>query len=373
MKRVLTIIAAIALAAACSKTVPVYEQTGEILMSPVTENVTKLMMPSGEFLGESFNVWAWHNPSPALADAVATFQLGFVSDDNKTTRYVNEKPFIEKDATKDLWGGKIPYYWPTTGSLIFAGYHGIDSTKVKYTFNETDNKMVFSNVQQATVAVNGYAEDLMYFNMTSSSYNKSSNKVSLKFNHALSWITVTLAKRVDPVIEAEIKIESVRFTNVYEKGTGTVEGENPISWEVSDSKNFSLPGLPMVLEYQTVNDKLATKVYTLQEHLFIPQSIEGLLVVTYTVTSTDGSNFTEVYRINLKNLAKGAHNSWDAGKHYTYNLSIGTDEILVTPEVDNWQPVGTDILIPLPEDMYDNESESGNTSGSAPDSDDTTI
>lgn len=354
MKKVLTIIAALALVA-CSKTEQVFEQQDEIIISPISENTTKAMMPKGEFLGESFKVWAWHNPTSALADAVSTFQAGF--EDESTTVYVDEKPFIKKDEEKNLWGGQVAYYWPNTGSLLFAGYHapGLADAQVTYTFNEEENKMVFSGVKQSVVTAEGYADDIMYFNMTPSSYNKMVNEVNLKFNHALTWITVTLAKRSDPVIEAEITIQDVTFTSVCETGTGTVEEFAPISWEPSDSKSFNLPDLPMVIEYDMINGKEATKIYKLQEHLFIPQQINGLLVVTYTVESKDGSKFTEVYRVNLKSLKEGAHNTWDAGKHYTYNLSIGTDEILVTPSVEPWENVGTDILIPLPEDMYDND------------------
>lgn len=353
MKKVLTIIAALA-AVACSKTTPVYEQAGEINITPVSDNVTKAMMPSGKFLGESFMVWAWHNPSTANADAVATFQQGV--SDQTTTLYVNEKPFIQKDAVKDLWGGKTAYYWPNTGSLLFAGYHapGLKDDQVTYTFGATENKMMFLNVKQSVVTPEGYADDIMYFNMTTSSYNKVTNNVSLKFNHALSWITVTLAKRSDPVIEAEITIEDVTFTSVSETGNGTVEGTSLIKWEVADDKAFSFPGLPMVIDYETGTDgRPATKIYKLQEHLFIPQAIDGMLVVTYSVKSTDDSKFTEIYKVDLTTLKEGAHNLWEAGKHYTYNLSIGTDEILVTPSVEPWVNVGTDILIPLPEDMYD--------------------
>lgn len=352
MKKVLTIIAAVAMVA-CSKTALVYENN-ELYISPVAENTTKAMMPSGKFLGESFNVWAWHNPTPALSDAVQTFRNGVA--DQSTTVYVNEKPFIQKDAVNDLWGGRVAYYWPNTGSLLFAGYHapGLTDDQVTYTFNATDNKMVFTDVKQSAVTAEGYADDIMYFNMTPSSYNKITNEVHLKFNHALSWITVTLAKRSDPVIEAEITIEDVMFTKVSEKGTGIVEEFSPISWTASDAKNFAFPGLPMVLEYDMIDGKEATKIYKLQEHLFIPQGIDGLLVVTYSVKSTDGSKFTEIYKVDLRSLKEGAHNTWDAGKHYTYNLSIGTDEILVTPSVEPWENVGTDILIPLPEDMYDN-------------------
>lgn len=355
MKKVLTIIAALTLLA-CSKTEPVYDQQDEIIISPISENTTKAMMPKGEFLGESFNVWAWHNPTSALADAVAKFQSGFA--DGNTTLYVDEKPFVEKDAAKNLWGGKVSYYWPNTGSLLFAGYHapGLADDQVTYTFNATDNKMVFTDVKQSAVTAEGYADDIMYFNMTPSSYNKITNEVNLKFRHALSWITVTLAKRADPVIEAEITIEDVTFTSVSEQGTGTVDKFAPISWVASNPKDLKHPGLPMVIEYDMIDGKEATKIYKLQEHLFIPQQIAGLLVVTYTVKSADedGSKFTEIYKVDLRSLKEGAHNTWDAGKHYTYNLSIGTDEILVTPSVEPWENVGTDILIPLPEDMYDN-------------------
>ena len=339
---------------ACSKSEPVYDHQDEIIISPISENTTKAMMPKGEFLGESFNVWVWHNPTPALADAVGKFQAGIT--DGITTLYVDEKPFVEKDATKNLWGGEVAYYWPNTGSLLFAGYHapGLTEDQVTYTFDATDNKMVFKDVKQSAVTDEGYADDIMYFNMTPSSYNKVTNEVNLKFRHALSWITVTLAKRADPVIEAEITIEDVTFTSVAEQGTGTVDKFSPILWKSSVPKDVKHTGLPMVLEYDMIDGKEATKIYKLQEHLFIPQQIDGLLVITYSVKSTDDSKFTEIYKVDLKSLKEGAHNTWDAGKHYTYNLSIGTDEILVTPSVEPWENVGTDILIPLPEDMYDN-------------------
>lgn len=359
MKKVLTIIAVLAFVA-CGKTEPVYEETGEILISPVSENVTKVMMPKGQFLGSSFNVWAWHNPTPSQANAVNKFQQGF--EDSSTTMYVDEKPFVKKDEAKDLWGGQVSYYWPNTGSLLFAGYHapGMEG-KVSYTFNATENKMVFSDIQQSSVIDEKYAEDIMYFNMTTSSYNKISNEVSLKFKHALTWITVTLAKRANPVIEAEITIKDVTFTEVSEKGTGTVNGTSPIEWAASSPEPFSFPGLPMLLEYDKgIDGKPTTKVYKLEEQLFIPQDIAGLLVVKYAVKSTDGSEFTEIYKVDLTTLKEGSHNAWEAGKHYTYNLSIGTDEILVTPSVEPWVDVDTSILIPLPEDMYDSQNNQNN-------------
>ena len=362
MKRILLITIALAAIISCSKTTPAYELTGEIMISPVSENVTKSMMSSDIFQGESFKVWSWYSPVKAQPNAIPAFQAGFAGATPTTSIYVDEKPFVERDAANNRWGGATPYYWPSTGSLIFAGYHApnLAEDQVDYIFTETENKMTFSGVSNGTVADSGYAEDIMYFNMTPSSYNNSSLQVSMEFNHALSWITVTLAKRVDPVIEADIIVEEVYFTSLVTKGNGTVNGSDEIVWSPVESiASFKLPGLPLTVDYQ-VGEENGEKtyspiVYKLQEHLFIPQDITGVLGIKYTIKSDDESKFTEVYEVNLTELKDGkAHNKWNPSKHYTYNLSIGTDEILVTPTVGEWASVGTDILIPLPDDAYDN-------------------
>jgi hypothetical protein len=177
--------------------------------------------------------------------------------------------------------------------------------------------------------------------------------VGFEFKHALSWITVTLAKRVNPVIDAKITIENVAFTKISSTGNGVVEGTDPIEWTTTaTATTFDLPDLPMEIDYDKTDGTIKTKIYKLEEHLFIPQDINGFLLVKYTIESTDGASFTEIYPINIKSLKTGAHSTWAPGKHYTYNLSIGTDEILVTPSVDEWDPVPTDVLIPLPDSMY---------------------
>lgn len=352
MKKVFLIATLVALAS-CSKTNPVYEQTGEIHLTPVSENVTKSMMTTSKFQGQAFKVWSWFNQEEAQANAISVFQDGFADDaENPTYIYVDEKPFIQKNAEKDFWGGDVAYYWPNTGSLLFAGYHApnLSDDQVTYTFSETENKMEFIGVEQGVVSDTGYAEDIMYFNMTPSSFDNKSLSVGFEFKHALSWITVTLAKRVNPVIDATVTIENVAFTQISSTGNGVVEGTDPIKWTTTTAATFNLPGLPMEIDYDMSEaPAVKTKIYKLEEHLFIPQGINGLLLVKYTIESTDGAKFTEIYPINLKALKTGAHSTWEPGKHYTYNLSIGTDEILVTPSVDDWDSVPTDVLIPLPD------------------------
>ena len=111
---------------------------------------------------------------------------------------------------------------------------------------------------------------------------------------------------------------------------------------------------------------MTTTENTLDEPLFIPQTMENKkLKVVYSVVSTDNSTFTETYEIKLSDLKYREDNetvatkkasSWDAGKHYTYAITIGTEEILVTPTVSPWEPIIYPVDIPIPE----NEQEENN-------------
>ena len=364
MKRIITISLVLAAFVSCSKTDITYEPTGEIQIIPVNENVTKSVMSTNEFKGSEFMVWSWFNPAGAGTDVISTWQSGFTS--NATSLYINEKKFVEKTVKnrENVWGGAIPYFWPKTGSLVFAGYHAPNLTaegRVTYTFNSTDNFMTFNDVQQVKVAeptissegtTQTWKEDIMYFNMTPNSYNTTSGTVNLKFNHALTWMAVTLSKKTNPEIEAKIKIHDVWFTDVCTTGDGKVDGQNTIDWTedtATKAEHYVLKDGQVELEYDKSGSEIQSVIVYLDDYLIIPQAIYGSLKVKYSVTSSDDSTFTEVYTVDLKSLKEGSHNEWLPGKHYIYNISIGTDELLVTPEVNNWEDKNTSILIPMPE------------------------
>ena len=321
---------------------------------PVNENVTKSVMSGNEFKGSEFMVWSWFNPAPATS-SIKTFQDGLA--DGETTRYVDEKPFIEKSNGK--WGGQVAYFWPKTGSLVFAGYHAPkleNADDVKYTFSETENYMTFNDVSQVEVASGEtWTEDIMYFNMTPNSYNTTSGIVNLSFRHALTWMSVTLEKKVKPEIAATIKIHEVYFTDVCTKGDGKVDGQSIIDWTedtATKKDHYLLQNTDGVeLKYSGTGSEIQSVVVNLSDYLIIPQKIYGQLKVRYSVISDDAdlSSFTETYTVDLTSLKDGSHNEWLPGKHYTYKISIGTDELLVTPKVDNWEEQPTSILIPLPE------------------------
>ena len=69
----------------------------------------------------------------------------------------------------------------------------------------------------------------------------------------------------------------------------------------------------------------------------------GNLYIKYTVYASDKEKFTEEYNYVLSTDA--TTNKWDPAKHYIYNIIIGTTEILIAPEIDDWDDVETGITI----------------------------
>lgn len=327
MKKIFITLAAVAAIAACSKSEVEYQQTGEISLAPVPQNMTKTMITGEAFpTAESFNVWAWYKQLPA-GTSVADWQDDATADQ----WYINEKEFENRSGGAD-WGGATPYYWPKLGSLLFAGYYPTAiADDVEYVFSATENKMVFSDIQQSEVAATGSTEDIMYFNMTPNSV--ASGPVAVVFKHALSWITVNVQKTAG---SPKIVIDEIKFTEVYPKGTGTVSGTDDIIWATSGTAAATVVAEDVELsETSAPLDK---------EPLLIPQDMNGKLVIKYTVYSSDTEYFTEVYEDALNTLKEGVQ-KWEPAKHYIYNIAIGTTEVLIQPEVAEWDPVEIPVTV----------------------------
>lgn len=328
MKKLFIVIAAFATFASCSKMEVQYEDTKEITLVPVTRNHTKTMMSGTTFqTSEEFNVWAYYKP------VNATTMDAWMSDASTPQTYINEKTFAY-NKTLQKWGGKEnPYFWPKTGSLVFVGYYptGI-AAKVSHTL--TGNIMSFTDIPQSRVAATGYSEDLMYFNMTSS---LTQNYVSPTFKHALSWISVLLVKDADTPDAATVTVDKVEFTNVLPSGDATVTGSSAINW-IPDGTAATVD----ILEGTPVTLSKTNKAVEPYQPLFIPQTMAGNLVITYTISSNDGSKFQEVKIVALSGMKDSENNNltaWEAGKHYNYTITIGTTEILIDPKVENWVDV----------------------------------
>ena len=336
MKKLFISLCTVAALSACSEAEVTFEQPNEIGLNAVVQNRTRTMVEDTTFPSENFMVWAWYKQI-AAGTTISTWQASALEQQE----YIKEKAFQPNG--ENLWQGVTSFFWPKLGSLLFAGYYPTSvADKVSYAFDANTNQMTIedysptSDAYAATGFVNkaegaNHEEDLMYFNMTSSSAN--GNNVDVTFRHALSWLTVTVAKSADTPEDATITVSSIQFTDVKTTGTGTVNGADKITWVPADAQaNINIVGDNEVT--------LSTTTPLAKEPVIIPQAMAGNLVVTYTITSTDGSNFTETKTIALASLQEGTEaDQWEAGKHYTYAITIGTSEILINPSVEGWDNI----------------------------------
>ena len=335
MKKIFFAIAAVAALAACSKTE--YEAYEKIGFAPVTENMTKSMMTGTTFqTSEEFNLWAYYKPVPA--GSVGAW-MGSTED---VQTYIDDKTFAY-NSDQSLWGGKEnPYFWPKNGSLVFVGYYPSTlntSKKTSVSHDLASQTMTFTDIAQSRVAASGYSEDIMYFNMTPS---HSTGSLSAEFKHALSWVSVLLKKDAATSDRATITVNKVEFTKVYPTGDAKVVAQQTINWTADGTPATVeiLEGTPVVLS----KDNETVQAY---QPLFIPQDMNGDLVVEYEIKSEDDSKFTEVVTLPLSGMqsAGSALTKWLPAKHYTYTITIGTSEILVNPSVATWEDVPVSPII----------------------------
>lgn len=364
MKKLFLTFLAVASLAACTKSEVQYEQSGEIGLAPVTENRTKAMVTTTAFPNEQFNVWAFYK-QVAKGTTIADWQ----SSSAAQTVYISEKPFKQSDTQEGLWGGaNSSYFWPKVGSLMFVGYYPVSlADKVDYSFTSTENKMTVKEFTPGDYAQTGFVntadakctEDFMYFNMTATSCDatttgpdnsvKAGCHVDVVFRHALSWLTVVLKKGESTPTGATITVKDVYFTDINTTGTGVVNNSpgadatpaetSEISWTTTGATTdvYVLGGA------DTDNAEALTADHTCKQPVIIPQDMAGNLVIVYEIKSSDGSAFTETKTIDLSDLNDGTADTWNPGKHYTYNVTISTSEILIDPVVEAWTGVTAEV------------------------------
>ena len=138
MKKSLIIaLGAIALVA-CTKTSVSYEQTGEIGFAPVVrKNSTKAAVEGTEFPNQNIKVFGYYDNSMAVGSSYSAGKFA-----------VEYLPGVEFAKNGAIWAGanNNHYYWPKTGSILFAGYSPADFGVV--TFSLENNIFSVAQLEQ---------------------------------------------------------------------------------------------------------------------------------------------------------------------------------------------------------------------------------
>ena len=318
---------------ACTKTSVSYEQTGEIGFAPVVRKNSTKAAVQGAVQGATFPeqnimVFGYYDNSMPEGSSYAS--------NNFADAYLPGVQFAKNGA---IWSGanNNHYYWPKTGSMLFAGYSPVDFAGV-VTFNLASNTF---SVKKCTQPEFSATKDLLY-----AGYDKSvlRGPVAMAFSHALSWVTV----QAKAAAANQIKITNIKFVKLAEQGSSTGLPE----WKTTGTKDITV-----------FNPKAACKVPavdTLVESnpncgLVFPQTLADAAAIEVSYQMNNGADqwFAQAPFVQKLNSLKSGHDTidkWEAGKHYTYIINFsriegGSDssnEITIAPTVNNWESVTAD-------------------------------
>lgn len=303
----------------------------EIVMTPRGSSLTKAETSPLE-TSKEFGVYAFY------ADCAG----GTAWDDPQawaqSTEYFSDAKFAHRDGA---WGGSpTPYYWPLSGSLMFAGYcpHQDESngavTSVSLEPNKTDvNPYLQIEFTQKTTP--SEMVDLLWFDVQNSgmgnTLSKTAAPIDVQFRHALSKVKFEFADNYN-----HYKLSSVILEGSVNKGTfysGLTPGWLPDPTVVAP---YTL------LEAEPGNEPLLND-WGSPDLYIIPQYLDGIfpslgtdldsgvdVVLTFTLTDLEGFG-SQTVSIPLKDYTY----RWLVGEYYQYTIRVNSDPIeFGTPEFE---------------------------------------
>ena len=318
--------------AACNKTEVVYpEGPQEISFTAVSKVATKAPVA-----GTTFSTDDNMRVSAYLSKAVG--------NETNVGNYFSDILFEGDNGTPDeYWvGGQ---YWPLFPSTV----NFLAITEKGGGINNTTTTFGTPAASSATVTLannNAFAQnDLMYaVGQGVTDGSGPYDAVSMKFNHALSWINFSFKSN----IANKITVKSVKLTAAYD-GELAVDFSEYASQIALTSDAVTATWTPDAVEEQFAPNSGYTaengNVVLVAAATAYPYG-GGLLVVPGTYTGrkfvisyqVDGKDFTYTYPVSQ---------TWEQGKKYTYNVTMTLNEIKITPSITDWTTVTPATEVPL--------------------------
>lgn len=339
MKKVLIAMCAMAAVMACTKTEATFEHPGEISFSPVSKYNTKAAVTSTNFTANQ-NFYVFAN----TVDENEKYFANILFEADGTNKSTNNY---------QVYKGNPAQFWPNVKNLKFAGYTvtgnvGADLSSIQASMSDDFSTMTLTSYQQPLPTVAG-ANDLMWFFDANggTGYGKNTSYVEPAMAHACSWITINIKAESEALCNywKNLKVQAVSFENLITTNTATMKS-GTVSWGAA---TLPSPAVPVaILTDKTGGDENAkTLSHTasvecadiVNNTIVIPQA-PVTIAVTYSYTSPADAavTITETktsISLDYDNDAD-TNTAWVAGTHYTYELTIGANEIKIAPKSTDW-------------------------------------
>ncbi len=347
MKKIFFSIVAIAALAACTKSEVAYEAPSEIGFMAVAGNITKAPV-SGDVFPEDLNLY--------VNAYVHQTTLPTTPD------YISNGEFTHRNGT--IWGGVNPYYWPNEQTLHFSGFSKSgNATNANASYNPSTDVLTITGYQPG-VGTDLGANDLMWFPSTKytagkeNGYDKNTTYVTANLYHTCSWITFmvqgdeTTGSSTSTYAVTSLTINGIDVTaDVTCTGNAALANTNLSTYVVWSNNTAADSNYPVTISsgalantFSKVDDivtrtpkniETAATTTTGGNIVVIPQ-LPGSIDVKWTYESSTGAYIEDSatglsLKLNDANTIK-----WEPGKHYVYTITLGANEILISPTPVQW-------------------------------------
>lgn len=320
--------AAIAIAVSCAKITP-DELTQEVSFNPVAGKVsTKASV--GPISGTTYKT----------TDTFGAFAYK-VTSGAQATNATNELYIPESQISyqNNEWKASTPYYWPSDGSsLTFYAYS-------PYAIEESVACDAAKGVQ-----INDYDVSAnQNYDVMVADVNTPTTKaaVATTFRHKLAYVADVQFKTAanyrlgdNTIGDKKITVTGVKFTGLKYVGSynqNASSAEEGEAWTPTDATKEEV-----WTSASTLLTDVANSLEGKKSHLFVlPQAFTNdvKMVINYTVETYNGSAYVKETLSKALVLNTTAHTNWSMNKKYTYNVTVGLEEITWSPSIVEWDSV----------------------------------
>ena len=227
--------------------------------------------------------------------------------------YFGNSQFV-KDGSSTTYKGSPAKYWPVSGDVDFLLYAPYDNSVSRTDANTLTG--ISKNTNDQT--------DLLYGHVTAS---KTNDAVDVTLYHALAKVLIQVSGT------SSVSLLNVELMNTTQKATAVINAVTPsVSW----TADLTAPKLTTVSLYSpsnpTIGDELSNTPKECDPFLVVPLNANAASIkLTYKM----GSSAAVSHVIQLSSA------EWNAGKQYTYSISITPVEIKFTPSAGEWGSGGS--------------------------------
>lgn len=339
MKNYLFIAAAacVALAACTKNEVKPVEVDQEITYQTIDTKAASLFDT-----GSAFYSWAYILAEGSTWDSKSAESSPYI-----TNSLIKYKDNVWKNEDK-------AYYWPKKAGLtFFAWSDNTNAPSVSPATVSCDNEsgIVFDNYS----AFDHKNKDLLVAKIAADQTSNTDSGhswgagVPTVFYHVLSALKITALTNLS-TSDYTFKVKSVAFTDVLSKGKyvqGHTSTVTPIasSWTgVVDARDYDVYVPSAGLSSALTNSEATLEATNGEYTIFMPQTLTDDAKVTIVYQVTYGTTgITDEVSVE-KNL-KGIFTEWKPGYKYTLKITIGLDEILWDPDIQEWTPGSGEVTI----------------------------